>query len=150
MALFLMSLSSLSSGCEPDCYDCDVLDLVCIEDVDCNDGSDYQCLGEAFCNSGQCDVLLLPSRTPCTANDGTFCHGGSCLQCLETSDCTEELCRSGQCVSLSCGDTVLNGDETDIDCGGVCGPCEAGENCESIFDCQYPYSCISGVCDVLR
>jgi hypothetical protein len=147
MVLFLVSLSNLTSGCEPDCYDCDFLEPECSEDVDCDGIQGGQCHGAAFCTFGQCELEPLPARTLCTANDGIFCNAsGSCVECLETSDCSEELCRRGRCAPLSCGDSVLNGDETDIDCGGACGPCELGRTCEVPLDCQYLHLCISGVC----
>lgn len=40
---------------------------------------------------------------------------------------------------VSCDDGLENGDETGIDCGGVCGAC-VGESCESAEDCA------SGLC----
>ena len=39
-----------------------------------------------------------------------------------------------------CADGLVNGGETDRDCGGLCEPCEAGQSC-SLGD-----DCISGVC----
>ena len=43
--------------------------------------------------------------------------------------------------SINCSDSVLNGDETDIDCGGSCSiKCGAGSRCIGSTDC------ISGVC----
>jgi cysteine-rich repeat protein len=43
-------------------------------------------------------------------------------------------------VPASCADEVLNGDETDVNCGGACEPCADGETCEQGSDCA------SGVC----
>ncbi|MEM9070803.1 MAG: hypothetical protein AAGE52_20005 [Myxococcota bacterium] len=42
--------------------------------------------------------------------------------------------------SGSCADGVISGDESDIDCGGSCGPCMEGERCLAFSDCM------SGVC----
>jgi len=39
------------------------------------------------------------------------------------------LVASSFAVSAACNDGILNGDETDVDCGGSCSPCE---NCEEI------------------
>lgn len=40
-------------------------------------------------------------------------------------------------TGVTCGDTLLNGDETDIDCGGtVCGACANGLMCRTDADCQ--------------
>jgi hypothetical protein len=45
-------------------------------------------------------------------------------------------------VSSSCTDGLLNGDESDIDCGGSCGStCGTNEHCFANHDCA------SGVCD---
>ncbi len=41
----------------------------------------------------------------------------------------------------SCDDGVLNGNETDVDCGGVCGSCDTGQQCVAGSDCK------SGICD---
>jgi hypothetical protein len=35
----------------------------------------------------------------------------------------------------ACADGVLNQDETDVDCGGECGPCAAGSACSVPDDC---------------
>lgn len=40
----------------------------------------------------------------------------------------------------TCDDQIQNGEETDVDCGGPCGACDAGQGCEEWTDC------ISGVC----
>jgi hypothetical protein len=54
---------------------------------------------EAFCNDeGACDVRALPAQAPC-AGDGR---------------CDE----AGVCRAPSCTDGVLNGSETEVDCGG--------------------------------
>lgn len=49
-------------------------------------------------------------------------------------------CPSGRCapptIADRCGDRVLDGDETDIDCGGSCRPCAGGERCLAADDCQ--------------
>jgi cysteine-rich repeat protein len=48
----------------------------------------------------------------------------------------------GQAIGDTCTDTILNQDETDIDCGGsVCGACEQGLACNLNIDC------ISNVCE---
>lgn len=45
-----------------------------------------------------------------------------------------------------CDDMILNGDETDIDCGGVsCAPCVIGKACSVGADCESG-GCDDGVC----
>jgi hypothetical protein len=49
-------------------------------------------------------------------------------------------------ADLSCKDGVLNGDETDVDCGGPdCKECSSGKKCEEPSDCQSRV-CDDGVC----
>jgi len=38
--------------------------------------------------------------------------------------------------AASCDDGVANGDETSVDCGGTCDPCEDGAACREATDCQ--------------
>ncbi len=40
----------------------------------------------------------------------------------------------------SCTDSLHNGDEADVDCGGDCGPCATG------LSCAGPEGCVEGVC----
>jgi sulfatase-modifying factor enzyme 1 len=44
-------------------------------------------------------------------------------------------------VGPSCSDMMLNGNETDVDCGGICEPCEDGQMCMG------PADCVSNQCD---
>jgi len=41
----------------------------------------------------------------------------------------------------ACSDQLRNGDETDVDCGGSCGPCTTGRSCSVAGDCA------SSVCE---
>jgi len=45
----------------------------------------------------------------------------------------------------ACADGIKNGNETAIDCGGSCGPCDDGETCNGAADCLSAV-CTSGVC----
>jgi hypothetical protein len=40
----------------------------------------------------------------------------------------------------SCSDGIVNGQESDVDCGGACDPCEIGQRCRRARDCS------SGLC----
>ena len=54
-------------------------------------------------------------------------------------------CAAGNCAlstpANTCFDRVLDGTETDIDCGGECGACQDGARCGAPTDCQ------TGACD---
>ena len=55
-----------------------------------------------------------------------FIYGmlGLCLTFVVSCDEEENLTTAK--TLATCTDGIMNGDETGIDCGGVCGPCEAG------------------------
>ncbi len=48
-------------------------------------------------------------------------------------------------LAPSCNDGVRNGGESDIDCGGACGPCSDGRKCGEPADCASA-RCAGGVC----
>jgi hypothetical protein len=57
-------------------------------------------------------------------------------------------CAAGTChapPSSTCDDRVLDGDETDVDCGGACIACGSGARCRADGDCQTRH-CDGGVC----
>lgn len=139
------ALFASTVGCEPDCYDCDFVPECEVAD-DCNIHGG-QCTGAAYCNTsaGLCDLELLPQGTLCDENGGQLCDRGVCAECLDSGDCVDGLCRATRCAPLSCGDDTLDGDETDVDCGGICGPCGAGQMCEVPTDCGPGLVC-NGVC----
>ncbi|HKA89856.1 MAG TPA: FG-GAP-like repeat-containing protein [Haliangiales bacterium] len=44
-----------------------------------------------------------------------------------------------------CDDQIHNGSETDVDCGGSCGPCALNRSCDVGADCQSG-NCVDGTC----
>ncbi|MCB9734189.1 MAG: hypothetical protein H6745_16455 [Deltaproteobacteria bacterium] len=55
------------------------------------------------------------------------------------------------CAEPSCEDGAEDGDETDVDCGGSCEPCEAGAGCASDADCRFEGVCeADGVASICR
>ncbi|MFT3836508.1 MAG: hypothetical protein QM723_05895 [Myxococcaceae bacterium] len=73
------------------------------------------------------------------------CGGGTCpgcdfgKNCTQGSDCASTVCFNGTCgaPAPSCGDTMQNGSETDIDCGGgTCAPCADTKHCAIDSDCS--------------
>lgn len=60
--------------------------------------------------------------------------------CEEPGDCLSHVCRDGVCAAASCRDGVVNGDESDVDCGGYCRLCDHGARCTVADDC------VSGMC----
>ncbi|MEX1365069.1 MAG: hypothetical protein AB1Z98_18210 [Nannocystaceae bacterium] len=115
----------------------------CGDDDDCvsndcgNDGTceDPQCSVDGMVNGDETDVDCGGGTCP-ACDDGEIC--------IEPSDCMSEICDAGICIppDPSCRDGVLNGDETDVDCGGpTCPGCDDGEDCVEDGDC------ISQLCD---
>ncbi len=48
-------------------------------------------------------------------------------------------------ASPNCADSIKNGQETDIDCGGSCAACENGKRCLASADCRSSF-CDAGTC----
>lgn len=69
-----------------------------------------------ICNNNVCELGSEPDDTTCSLNGGTFCLDGVCSR-------------------ESCTDKRLNGNESDIDCGGNCSPCQLTQLCNSPKDC---------------
>lgn len=65
-------------------------------------------------------------------------------QCSVNGDCAVGYCSNGKCSATNhCGDGILDGDETGVDCGGAqCGKCANGRTCILGSDC------LSGSCRV--
>ncbi len=113
--------------------------------------------------AGQCDQgicsgspALQPAQQPvsgtCTANGGKVCGdptntaiAGKCVGCNSDADCTDPnfpgCSTANVCVAPSCKDGIVDGNETDVDCGGgTCPPCADGDHCKVGVDCK------DGVC----
>lgn len=79
------------------------------------------------------------------SDEGDVDCGGACGKCQlgkgckRNSDCANSVCNTGACSLNKCGDTVTDGLETDIDCGGPVAECAkrcaVGKGCESGADC---------------
>jgi hypothetical protein len=128
--------------------DCDP----CPEGAGCS--SDADCVTEN-CDAGSCG----PAGPTCDdqvhngAETDIDCGGPDCDPCAEgqaciaDGDCAAGTCVRGTCRVLPdhCGNDSLDGDETDIDCGGSCAPCSAGAACVEDADCLGG-RCVAGSC----
>lgn len=86
-----------------------------------------------------------PAATSCAVGGGTVCDGaGACVECTSGAQCASLVCAGNACQAPSCGDTVRNGLETDLDCGGPCPACLDGRSC------AIPADCLSLVCAQAR
>lgn len=108
----------------------------CNEPADCP-GLDTTCEYRS-CENHQCGMANAPASTPCTEEGGRVCDSaGHCVECAVQSDCEDdEICQQNQCVPASCANGVMDNTETDVDCGGgVCNPCQNGQDCLLARDC---------------
>ncbi|MFN2427287.1 MAG: hypothetical protein ABR587_12670 [Candidatus Binatia bacterium] len=86
-----------------------------------------------------CYKAKCPKNQPTATLDDQF--GTHALEVKTTS----MLCAPVPEAAPSCSDNVQNGNETDIDCGGGCPPCTAGQGCSAGSDCT-SFVCMAGVC----
>jgi hypothetical protein len=123
----------------------------------CDDGEG--CDDDTDCMSMNCDEETGTCLPPDGCSDGmqngdetdVDC-GGSCPDdcedgegCEDDDDCISMDCHPGMMIcqpGTSCSDGMLNGDETDVDCGGSC-----PDDCEDGEDCLVGDDCISTICD---
>jgi hypothetical protein len=104
------------------------------------DSSDESLLGNgcsfARCAAGKQIIYTLADGIGCT---GGYCVGGRCVSCYRNLDCNaaaNELCRNGKCVPAVCANSTLDGDESDLDCGGTaCARCPDNQRCFGDSDC---------------
>ncbi|MBW2456154.1 MAG: hypothetical protein JRI68_16665 [Deltaproteobacteria bacterium] len=113
----------------------------CDTPADCN-GQDTDCQ-TVTCQGNTCGFDNAAISTACDDDAGNVCDGlGHCVECITADDCPGSMdCQALECVGTACDDTEMNGDETDVDCGGSCPPCENGDNCLVADDC------VSKFCD---
>ncbi|MFW6067455.1 MAG: hypothetical protein ACOC97_03895 [Myxococcota bacterium] len=95
-----------------------------------------ECSGRTIPNGGECSVQV--AFTPTSEGDANDSFNIPVLAPVVTS---QVIAVQGTGAALpACDDGIHNGDETDVDCGGDCAPCEDGSGCAAADDCD------SGVC----
>lgn len=113
------------------------------------------CTDNDQCEKGACtenNVCADPECTDLRKNGDetdTDC-GGSCppckddAVCVDADDCENHVCTATsatvkRCRAAECDDTVQNGDESAVDCGGSdpdCPRCPDGSGCNMASDCE--------------
>ncbi len=119
----------------------------CILPEDCPPVADDRCAARQ-CVNATCQPLATDKDEPC--GDGGICDGlGACVACTDTHDdacAADESCTDGVCAKLHCFDDMVNGGETDLNCGGLeCPPCALGLLCGGPSDCLTTV-CTEGTC----
>lgn len=109
-------------------------DLPAGQSEDATDPACYQiCSSSAHCPGGSracLDELCVLFDDNCADKE---CPEGFFCNVLEY--CEKLPCSGGVCAP-SCSDSMLDGDESDTDCGGSCTPCADGRRCARANDCQ--------------
>ena len=75
------------------------------------------------CDAGSCKDAPAALGLKCTEDNGTVCDG------------------TGDCVAAHCTDLTLDGDETDVDCGGA-----SCDRCVNELKCAVNTDCAGGYC----
>jgi len=72
------------------------------------------------------------------ASDGSATGSGGASGGAENDASTSSggTAGAGGATSAACSDGTKDGDETDVDCGGSCGPCGLGQGCIRSSDCS--------------
>jgi hypothetical protein len=66
--------------------------------------------------------------------------------CDDGDDDDSNAC-TALCQPPACDDAIKSGDESDVDCGGGCGPCAVDAACAAPADCASGF-CSAGVCTI--
>lgn len=110
-----------------------------------------------ICGDGIRDITEACDDSNVQSGDGCdqTCRVEQCFVCSDDvaagrsicgPACNElagQYCYAGACVS--CVDGIQNGAETDVDCGGGCGPCDISKRCTGANDCSSGF-CSGGLC----
>jgi len=101
---------------------------------------------EGTCTNGNPGEKPSPLGTPCTSVAGYCNTAGACKACTINAGCAVvgETCFA-ETVCVSCKNSTVDGDETDVDCGGSCGKCADKLKCKVTSDC-ISGNCSNGKC----
>lgn len=130
--------SKCAGGPNPDCGGADETIPRCADGEAC--GGNEDCVS-GRCEGGTCKVAC-GAGTPSKCDVGRACNTGD--------DCESKVCDPGDksCKAPSFDDGVLNGTETDVDCGGPAPGkrCAAGKACKDHDDCESSGCAFDGTC----
>ncbi|MBK7586190.1 MAG: hypothetical protein IPI67_39150 [Myxococcales bacterium] len=133
----------------------------CDDGKACSQGSDCS---SSVCNANVCqaatcsdgakngDETSVDCGGSCVASQNKTCKDGDA--CTAQADCTSGICIGAPktCAAPTCIDTVKNGAETDLNCGGgSCPKCDDGKQCGVADDCTSSVcttsTCQAPLCD---
>jgi hypothetical protein len=116
---------------------CDVITNTCVANL-CADQHKDGNETDVDCGGGTCPTC--PVGDSCTVSSdcaSNNCFSGTCL-CQSDADCPSNACDAitNLCVPDQCADHRVDGNETDVDCGGgTCPGCPSGKHCVVNSDC---------------
>jgi hypothetical protein len=104
------------------------------------DGEDTECAFRACDANDACVMENAAAGAVCT-DGGEVCDGdGACVACVDDGDCDDtDVCVQNACLPAACINNQLDPDESDVDCGGPCLPCDNGMGCGDAADCVSLY-----------
>src|SRR3989344_6188990 len=100
----------------------------------CNEGQN--CNADNDCKSDKCDKKINKCIELCGLQD---CRIGE--ECRRNDHCESNKCENKLCVENPCSNGLIDGSETDIDCGGSCQKCTENANCVINTDCDQGLLC---------
>ncbi|GIU69234.1 MAG: hypothetical protein KatS3mg002_0470 [Candidatus Woesearchaeota archaeon] len=110
------------------------------------------CIGGAMTFNQSCNNSILEQGEECDGIvnvsemfEQSFIELYSCQNGMTCSDACTIECLSQ--VLYTCNNSIKDGDETGLNCGGSCPPCDDGEACNNDSDCK-SRSCVEGLCAV--
>jgi cysteine-rich repeat protein len=109
----------------------------------CGDGAVQE--GE-LCDDGNADDTdaCLASCVAASCGDGKLQAG---VEVCDDGDADDTNACTSLCLAPACDDAIKSGDESDVDCGGACGPCDVDAACVALADCKSGF-CDAGKCTI--
>ncbi|MFO0613764.1 MAG: lamin tail domain-containing protein [Polyangiaceae bacterium] len=143
-----MNGKALANQMAADCKKnvCDGLGGTTVQEDTTDTPSDGKDCTTDTCEGSNPKFTSKMDSTPCTQGGGKLCLMGDCVECVVGGDCMSGVCTAQHtCGAATCNDTIKNGTESDVDCGGTCSKCINGKHCGSATDCL-SNACSGTVC----
>jgi len=80
--------------------------------------------------------------------DTTTAGGNESTDSPGTTSTTDATDSGSTAAPAACDNTVMDGDETDVDCGGSCDTCGLGQGCDAGTDCATAFCAPSSTCEL--
>jgi len=90
-----------------------------------------------------CSNVPTPDAGTCGLGCASLCPLGRV--CLKNGDCASGRCFGTRCTLPTCTNGMKDGQESDVDCGGLCPTCGPGRACRLNADCT-SRTCVNGLC----